>query len=74
MLSGPNSIPGFPSLPEGFTTLPPPSAIERKSGSEISTGMPKKSEGLRVIGRPFFKTLIFAVVPPMSIATTSFRL
>ena len=52
MLSGPKSNCGFPRRQRGFTTLPPPSAIERKSGSDISTGMPKKSEGFRLMGSP----------------------
>ncbi len=47
MLSGPSWTSGLFEFALGLTMLPPPSAMECKSGSEMPTGMPKKSEGLR---------------------------
>ena len=72
MLSGPREISGCVPFAPALTTLPPPRAIERRYGNEISTGMPKKSEGFTCTGIVLRSTLTLAVVPPMSRASTSF--
>src|SRR5882762_4503358 len=63
MLSGPRVIsPGLP-FSRALTTLPPPRAMERRYGSRICTGMPKRSDGLLCNGSASPSTLTFAVDP-----------